>query len=158
MNNATEFTFQIVMKRTSLSDNGRGFYYSQNTTAIYRFFVQLHSSLGLSAAVTRQDGGTQLAFSSPCNDLLAHLIQLTCRTSDGLTQLYLDGVLVNSGILFGSGNFANTTSTNIDLGYIQFPGASHGTGIIQGLSLNTSYSDPSTIQEQYRGYLQRGYL
>ena len=72
--------------------------------------------------------------------------------------MYLDGVLVNSGILFGSGNFANTTSTNIDLGYIQFPGASHGTGIIQGLSLNTSYSDPSTIQEQYRGYLYRGYL
>lgn len=151
--NINQYTIQLLYKRTVLgidllflarTAGGSNRAYVRLTTTQIEFYTQ------------QIDGTTQLAIVYPNTDLLPHLIQYTLNPANNIVYFYLDGVL--SGTLVVPAGYMNNSN---HLPYELFAytaGASYGKNIINGLSVSHSYSDPATIQAQYRGYLQRGYL
>ena len=155
--NINQYTVQILTKRNTISDNCLDFYVTNNVNNAVRFafgWVGANAQL----VVRRLDINTSVIITYPLNDTNYHLIQVTLNPSNYTVYMYIDGVFVNSAQLTSSGNLDNTASGQVNVGYYNVGAGSYGKSCINGISVNTSYSDPSTIQAQYRGYLQRGYL
>lgn len=157
LKNINQFTVQYLAKRNNISTACRGLYLGQQTSGKFRLLIQFSATGLLQSSIWTIDGGTPTSLSAPSNDLNPHLIQVTMDTNY-LVSLYLDGVLVASGTATSLTPFSNVSGINNSLGYINQAFPTYGDGSINGLSINASYSDYATIQAQYRGYLQRGYL
>ena len=154
--NINQYTVQILSKRNIISDNCSDFYVLNNANITVRFAF---GWLGGNAQVVvrRLDTDTSVVITSPLNDTNYHLIQVTLNPANYTVYMYIDGVLVNSAQLLSAGYLDNTASGQVNVGYYN-PISSYGKSCINGISVNTLYSDPSIIQAQYRGVLQRGYL
>ena len=154
--NINQFTVQIFSKRNVVSDNCNDFYVTNNSNSAVRFAF---GWVGANAQVVvrRIDTDAATIITAPSNDTNPHLIQITLNPSNYTVYMYIDGVLVNSAQLASSGSMDNTASSQINVGWYNITSA-YGKSCINGISVNTSYSDNATIQAQYRGYLQRGYL
>jgi len=154
--NINQYTVQIVTKRNVVSDNCMDFYVTTNANTSVRFAV---GWIGANAQVVvrRADVDPATVVTAPSNDTNPHLIQITLNPSNYTVYMYIDGVLVNSAQLASSGSMNNTASSQINVGWYNIA-STYGKSCINGISVNTSYSDNATIQAQYRGYLQRGYL
>ena len=154
--NIDQYTVQILSKRNVVSDNCSDFYVTNNANLTVRFaFGWVGGNAQI--VVRRLDTDASIAITSPLNDTNFHLIQVTLNPSNYTVYMYIDGVFVNSAQLGSSGNLDNTASGQVNVGWYN-PISSYGKSCINGISVNTSYSDNATIQAQYRGYLQRGYL
>jgi len=151
--NINQFTFQCLIKRSVLSLSGYPFIVFDNSGAVFRFIVFFTASGNLTVGYKTLDGDTRLDISTPSNDLLAHFLQVTLNA--GVLYMYLDGFYIGSTTVTG-GNSTNTSCNKLTL--FNATSGTQSNVIINGISINTLYSDPSTIQAQYRGYLQRGYL
>ena len=103
------------------------------------------------------DGTAEANITIPSNDLNTHFIQVTLNPSNSIVSAYLDGVLAGATVVT-SGNISNTSAGGLRIGGTQVGTVLYGTPIINAISINTEYSDPSIIQAQYRGVLERGYL
>jgi len=154
--NINQYTVQIVTKRNVVSDNCWDFYVTTNTNTTVRFAFAW-TATNAQVVVRRQDVDQTIIITSPLNDTNPHLVQVTLNNSNYTVYMYIDGVLVNSAQLASSGSMNNTASSQINVGWYNVA-STYGKSCINGISVNTSYSDYSTIQAQYRGYLQRGYL
>lgn len=154
--NINQYTVQILSKRNIISDNCNDFYVTTNVNNSARFAFGWVGG-NAQVVVRRTDADTSVLLTSPLNDTNLHLIQVTLNPTDYTVYLYVDGVLVNSGQLVSSGSLDNTSSGQINVGYYNIIPI-YSKSCINGISVNTSYSDFSTIQAQYRGYLSRGYL
>lgn len=154
--NIDQYTVQILSKRNVVSDNCNDFYVTNNSNSTVRFafgWVGANAQL-----VTRRiDTDPSVIITYPLNDTNYHLIHVTLNPSNYTMYMYIDGVLVNSAQLASSGSLDNTACSQVNVGWYNAT-SSYGKSCINGISVNTSYSDNATIQAQYRGYLQRGYL
>ena len=154
--NINQYTVQILTKRNTISDNCIDFYVTNNLNDSVRFaFGWVAGNAQL--VVRRADSDPSVIITYPLNDTNYHLIQVTLNPANYTVYMYIDGVLVNSGVLLSAGYLGNTASGQVNVGYYNVT-SYFGKSCINGISVNTSYSDPSTIKAQYRGYLQRGYL
>ena len=153
--NINEFTVQIVAKRGVISTASSIFQAHRNLSGGIRFTIQFQADGTIYTGLRKDDSTVHNIFSYVINDLNPHFIQVTLSTSN-IMYMYVDGVFVQS-VLTIVGNIVNTPSLNMEVG-ANTVSASYGSGVVNGISVNTSYSDPATIQAQYRGYLQRGYL
>jgi len=154
--NINQYTVQIATKRNVVSDNCSDFYVMTNSNSTVRFAF---GWVGANAQVVvrRLDVDLSVIITAPSNDTNPHLIQITLNPSNYTVYMYIDGVLVNSAQLASSGSMNNTASAQINVGWYNIA-PTYGKSCINGITVNTSYSDNATIQAQYRGYLQRGYL
>ena len=157
LKNVSEFTFQYLGKRSGTSTTQRGVYLGQQTSGSFRLLFQFSFSGIVQCNIITVDGGTPISLVASTNDLNVHLVQVTMNT-DYKVYMYLDGMLVANGIATSLTPFTNVTGINNSIGYINQASPAFGDALINGISINTSYSDNTTIQAQYRGYLQRGYL
>jgi len=153
--NIDQYTVQILSKRNTISDNCLDFYVTNNVNNAVRFVIGWTGSNAHMVA-RRLDTDTPTIMTYPLNDTNYHLIQVTLNPANYTLYMYIDGVLVNSGVL-SAGNLDATACGQVNVGYYNVS-SSYGKSCINGISVNTSYSDNATIQAQYRGYLQRGYL
>jgi len=154
--NINQYTVQIASKRNVVSDSCNDFYVTTNSNSTVRFaFAWVGANAQL--VVRRLDADASIIITAPSNDTNPHLIQITLNPSNYTVYMYIDGVLVNSAQLASSGSMNNTASSQINVGWYNITPI-YGKSCINGISVNTSYSDNATIQAQYRGYLQRGYL
>ena len=154
--NIDQYTVQILSKRNVVSDNCSDFYVTTNANSTVRFAFGWTGG-NAQIVVRRADSDPSVIITYPLNDTNYHLIQVTLNPSNHTVYMYIDGVLSGSGQLLSSGNLDNTACAQINIGWYNVV-AIYSKSCINGISVNTSYSDPSTIQAQYRGYLQRGYL
>ena len=154
--NIDQYTVQILSKRNVVSDNCLDFYVTNNLNNSVRFAFGWVAG-NAQIVVRRLDADASSLITSPLNDTNSHLIQATLNPSNHTVYMYIDGVLVNSGVLLSAGSLDNTASAQVNVGWYSVA-STYGKSCINGISVNTSYSDPATIQAQYRGYLQRGYL
>jgi len=154
--NINQYTVQIVTKRNVVSDSCNDFYVTNNANTSVRFGVGWTGS-NLQVAVRRADVDPTTITLVPINDTSPHLVQVTLNNSNYTVYVFVDGQLAGSSQLVGSGNLDNTASSQINVGWYNIA-STYGKSCINGISVNTSYSDNATIQAQYRGYLQRGYL
>jgi isocitrate lyase len=154
--NINQYTVQIATKRNIVSDTCVDFYVTTNVNIAVRFAF---GWVGVNAQVVvrRLDADTAVVITAPINDTAPHLIQVTLNNSNYTVYLYIDGVLVNSAQLASSGSLDNTACGQVNVGYYNITNV-YGKSNINGISINTAYSDSATIQAQYRGYLQRGFL
>jgi len=154
--NINQYTVQIVTKRNVVSDNCSDFYVTNNSNNSVRFAF---GWVGANAQVVvrRLDVDLTIIITAPSNDTNPHLIQITLNPSNYRVYMYIDGVFVNSAQLASSGSLDNTPAAQINVGWYNIA-LTYSKSCINGISVNTSYSNPTTIQAQYRGYLQRGYL
>lgn len=155
--NIDQYTVQILSKRNIISDNCIDFYVTTNVNTAVRFAFGWIGG-NAQVVVRRLDINTSVVITYPLNDTNYHLIQVTLNPANYTVYMYIDGVFVNSGVLSSSGSLDNTASGQVNVGWYNVGAGSYGKSCINGISVNTSYSDPATIQAQYRGYLQRGYL
>ncbi len=150
--NINQFTVQAVFKRTALGTTQLIYQAMNNTGTASRFVISCNST-SIAASVRILDAGTTYNISIPFNDLSPHMIQYTFI--NGFVYAYLDGVFYGATNVGGL-TFSNTSSNKSTVG------GSTGSFVwganINGISVSQSYSDPTTIQAQYRGYLTRGYL
>lgn len=153
--NINEFTVQIVCKRSVISTSSPIFKCQINNGLGIRFSIQFQADGRIYSALRKDDSTIHNNFSSVINNLNTYFIQATLSTLNVL-YLYVDGVLVSS-VNTLVGNIVNTSAQNVEIG-ANTNASQYGSSIINGISVNTSYSDYATIQAQYRGYLQRGYL
>jgi len=156
--NINQFTVQIVCKRGSLNDLTLPLY------ALNYANTSVKVSFGL-----RNDGVAQIIIKNwadsfnqlllwPSNDLNTHFIQFTLNPVNNTVYAYQDGVLIGT-LIIESGFMPNTPSAAINIGsFVSLSPPVYGNGYTNGISINQAYSAPTTIQAQYRGYLQRGYL
>ncbi len=150
--NINQFTVQTIAKRSVISTNASIIQFTQGGSASSRFVIQFITT-GIQVAVRMLDATVSaVSIVVPTNDLNAHLIQ--CVAISNVMYVYVDGVLSGS-IAMDSSTSSNTASSAAYVGSLP---STFGSVIINGISVNTSYSDNATIQAQYRGYLQRGYL
>lgn len=150
--NINQFTVQTIAKRSVISTNASIIQFTQGGSASSRFVIQFITT-GIQVAVRMLDATVSaVSIVVPTNDLNAHLIQ--CVAISNVMYVYVDGVFSGS-IALDSSTSSNTASSAAYVGSL--PNAI-GSVIINGITVSQSYSDPSTIQAQYRGYLQRGYL
>lgn len=154
--NINQYTVQIATKRNVVSDTCLDFYVTTNANTTVRFAVGWTGS-NAQVVVRRLDVDLATIITAPSNDTNPHLIQITLDPSNYTVYMYIDGVLVNSAQLASSGSMNNTASSQINVGWYNIT-PTYGKSCINGISVNQSYSNPTTIQAQYRGYLQRGYL
>ena len=150
--NINQFTAQAVFKRTALGTSQLIYQALINTVAASRFVISCGPT-GIGLTIRVIDGGTSYSVAIPSNDLNPHMIQ--CTFTGGVVYVYLDGVFYG-GTNVGGLTFSNTSSFGATVGGSAVSGV-YGANI-NGISVSQSYSDPSTIQAQYRGYKQRGYL
>lgn len=150
--NINQFTVQALIKRSVLSVGAPIVQFTIDTQQYSRFILQF-SGTNIQVAVRMLDStSTAISILVPSNDLNTHLIQ--CTAISNVLYVYLDGVLAGSATM-DSATSSNTRSLNAYVGGIS---GLFGSAIINGISVNTTYSNPQTIQAQYRGYLSRGYL
>lgn len=150
--NVNQFTVQALVKRSVISTNSSIIQFTQNIGGSSRFIIQF-TTTNIQVAVRMLDATVPaVSVFVPSNDLNGHLIQ--CTAISNVLYVYFDGVLAGSATM-DSATSSNTPSANSYVGSL--PGT-FGTAIINGISVNQSYSDNTTIQAQYRGYLERGYL
>jgi len=150
--NINQFTVQAVFKRTALGTSQLIYQAFNNTGAASRFVISCNST-SIAATIRILDAGTSYNILIPSNDLAPHMIQYTF--TGGFVYAYLDGVF-HGATNVGGLTFSNTSSVGSNVGG-SVPSGIWGANI-NGISVNQSYSDNATIQAQYRGYLQRGYL
>ena len=153
--NINQFTVQCLAKRGVISVVSPVFQAHRNTAGGIRFVIQFQADGTIYTGLRKDDSTVHNIFSSVINDLNPHFIQVTLSTAN-IMYMYVDGVLVGS-VATISGNIVNTTSLNVEVG-ANTASTVYGSSLVNGISVNQSYSDPATIQAQYRGYLQRGYL
>lgn len=151
--NTNQFTVQILAKRHAINISSYPFTMpdANNTDSLFGFgWAGAGYAICFGKRLT-SDLRTDIQF--PSNDLNQHLIQMTLNPTDAKVYVYFDGIL--------KGTFQFT------VGIMETPlkfliGSTYGlTGSevnVNGITVNQSYSDHATIQAQYRGYLQRGYL
>jgi len=150
--NINQFTVQALIKRSVISANSAVIQFTQATSLGSRFILQF-TTTSIQVAVRMLDATvTAVSVLVASNDLNAHLVQ--CTAISNTLYVYVDGVLSGSAIM-DSETSSNSPSANSYVGSIP---SAFGTAIINGISINTLYSDNTIIQAQYRGYLQRGYL
>lgn len=150
--NINQFTVQSLVKRSVISTNASIIQFTQGGSASSRFVMQF-TTTGIQVAVRMLDATINVAsIVVPSNDLNAHLIQ--CVAISNVMYVYVDGVLSGSTTM-DSATSSNTSSTNA---YVGSQPASFGSAIINAISINQLFSSNTTLQAQYRGYLQRGYL
>ncbi len=154
--NINQYTVQIATKRNVVSDNCFDFYVTNNANTAVRFAVGWLGS-NLQVIVRRADVDAITIILVPINDTSPHLVQVTLNNSNYTVYVFVDGQLAGISQLVGSGNLDNTACAQINVGWYNVS-SSYSKSCINGISVNTSYSDNATIQAQYRGYLQRGYL
>lgn len=150
--NINQFTVQAVFKRTALGTS-QLIYQARNGTGDYSRFIIACSPTSISTSVRILDAGITYGIAIPSNDLAPHMIQYTFI--NGFVYAYLDG------IFHGATNVTHLTTSNtssVSSSVGGFPTVNVWGANINGISVNQSYSNPTTIQAQYRGYLQRGYL
>jgi len=150
--NINQFTVQAVFKRTALGTSQLIYQAFNNTGTASRFVISCNSTV-ISASVRILDAGTTYNITIPSNDLAPHMIQYTFI--NGFVYTYLDGIFYGATNVGGL-TFSNTSSNGSTVGG-STASAVWGANI-NGVSVSQSYSDNATIQAQYRGYLQRGYL
>lgn len=155
--NINQYTVQIATKRNVVSDNCYDFYVTNNANSTVRFAVGWTGS-NLQVVVRRADVDiSAVTILVPINDTSPHLVQVTLNNSNYTAYVFVDGQFAGSSQLVGSGNLDNTACAQMNIGWYNVTPV-YGKSCINGISVNTSYSDNATIQAQYRGYLQRGYL
>ena len=156
LKNVNQWTFQVLMKRNVVSETVVPFsmYDNTSTTGKYRLVINYFAG-DLQMACLLLDSDTLKVVTFPSNDTNGHLVQTTLNPTTGNMECYNDGLFVGS-VFVGIGNTSNTSSGSIKIGYVNGP--LYTKGSTNGVTLSTSYSNPATIQAQYRGYLQRGYL
>lgn len=153
--NINKYTIQVLAKRSIISTTSTLFQCQNNAGLGVRVTVQFQADGTIYTGIRKDDSTVYNLFSSVVNDTTQHFIQVTLSTAN-ILYLYVDGVLHNS-IAVPSGNTVNSDSQKMEV-LSNTNISQYGTAIINGISINQSYSDPSIIQAQYRGYLQRGYL
>lgn len=151
--NINQFTVQCVVKRSVISTNAPVLQFTTGASpGASRFIIQF-SSTSLQCAVRMLDSTlTAISIFTPTNDLNSHLIQ--CTAISNVLYVYFDGVLTGTTTM-DSATSSNTSSTN---GYIGSIPSNFGSAIINAISINQLFSSNTTLQAQYIGYLQRGYL
>lgn len=152
--NVNQYTVQVLCKRSAISTTSAVLYFSVNGSTTNRFLINFLSSGDIQIVNRMLDAtvsGNIVLMSS--NDTNEHLIQVTVYQS--IMYCYLDGVL-RGQIGLEAATSSNTASTTARVGTSPAPVLS--SSVVNGVSINQTYSDPSTIQAQYRGYLERGYL
>jgi len=150
--NINQFTVQAVFKRTALGASQLIYQALINVGSSTRFAISCNST-SIAMTIRILDAGASYSILIPSNDLAPHMIQSTFI--NGFVYTYLDGVF-HGATNVGGLTFSNTSSVGSNVGG-SVTSAIWGANI-NGVSVNTSYSDNATIQAQYRGYLQRGYL
>ena len=155
--NINKYTVQCLFKRSTTSSTGYMLISSNNALTGGRGCGISYTSTSIFVSTRILDGTAEANITIPSNDLNTHFIQFTLNPSNSIVSAYLDGVLAGA-IVVTSGNISNTSAGGLRIGGTQVGTVLYGTPIINAISINTEYSDPSTIQAQYRGYLSRGYL
>jgi hypothetical protein len=152
--NIDQYTVQILCKRSTTSSSGYPFIVYDNAGTEFRLIILFSSGGAFLIGGKQLDSDTRQNISITSNDLNTHFIQATLNPSNNTIYAYFDGIFIGS-VVVSSGLSTNTGSNKVQL----FQTSSNASAIIvNGISVNTSYSDYSTIQAQYRGYLSRGYL
>jgi len=151
--NINQFTVQCLIKRSVISASGYPLNVFDNSGTLFRFIVFFTTSGNLTVGHKTLDSDIRSDITTPSNDLLPHFLQVTLNA--GILYMYLDGFYTGSTVVT-SGQSSNTACNKLTL--FNATSGTQSNVIINGISINTLYSDPSTIQAQYRGYLQRGYL
>ena len=153
LKNTNVYTFQMLCKRNVLGTVGM-FCYISTPSGVSRLNINTTAtSVSVAARVVDGEGAGSVTFVS--NDLLEHLLQVTLNA--GTMYVYWDGVLKGQ-FTFASTTISNTDSVGCSMGANSGALDNFLSCAIQGVSLSYNYSDPATIQAQYRGCLQRGYL
>jgi len=150
--NINQFTVQAVFKRTALGTFQLIYQARVNIGASSRFVIACNPT-SISVSIRILDNGTTYGILIPSNDLSTHMVQYTF--TGGFVYAYLDGIF-HGATNVGGLTFSNTSSNMSTVG--GSPGSVVFGANINGISVSQSYSNPTTIQAQYRGYLQRGYL
>lgn len=153
--NINQYTVQCAFKRTVLSGTGYLLIVSNNAATGGRGCSLTYDSTNLYVQTRIIDGVAESNITIPSSDTNTHLIQVVL--SNATVSTYLDGVLRGS-VSVTTGNISNTSSNTMRIGANAVGTILYGSGLVNGISINQSYSDPSIIQAQYQGYLQRGYL
>jgi len=153
--NINQYTVQCVFKRTVLSGTGYLLSVANNAATGGRGCSISYDASNIIIQTRIIDGVGETNITIVTNDTNAHLIQVVL--SSAIVSAYLDGVLVGS-VSVTSGNISNTSANAMRIGSSAVGIIIYGSLLVNGLSINQSYSDNATIQAQYRGYLQRGYL
>lgn len=155
--NWDQYTVQCLVKRGRLSQQETFLNFIRNNGTSIRFHIYI-TPTGLRCSFRKTDGGaytSTLEYAS--NDLNPHLVQVTLNPTNWSVYFYVDGVFVSQTPMESSGYTDNTDLYAAEIGKYT-AGSAHSNISVNGVSINQSYSDPATIQAQYRGYLQRGYL
>jgi hypothetical protein len=155
--NINQWTVQILAKRGSINSPCLPFYVLNSTNISVRVTFGWRNDQFAQIIIKNYAETTNQTFTWVSNDTNPHFIQFTLNPSNNTVYVYEDGILVGT-IIIEAGYMPNTASGRFDIGAYTGNGPVYATGSVNGISVNTSYSDPSTIQAQYRGYLQRGYL
>ncbi len=153
--NINQYTVQVAFKRTVLSGTGYLLSVANNAATGGRGCTILYDASNIYISTRILDGVAETNITIPSNDTNTHLIQVVLSSATVFT--YLDGVLVGS-VSVTSGNISNTSANAMRIGSNTVGTIVYGSVLVNGLSINQSLSNPATIQAQYRGYLQRGYL
>jgi len=153
--NINQYTVQCVFKRTVLSGTGYLLSVANNAATGGRGCSISYDASNIIIQTRIIDGVGETNITIPSNTTNTHLIQVVLGSA--IVSAYLDGVLVGS-VSVTSGNISNTSANAMRIGSSAVNTIIYGSVLVNGLSINQSYSDNATIQAQYRGYLQRGYL
>jgi len=153
LRNINQYTVQIAFKRTILGDVNILLQYTNGNNTFSRLTFSL-SATSISTTVRNSTNSQNLIINS--NDLNPHLVQLTLNPSNQTFYMYLDGVLMTTGVA----DSAYTEDLPSVSGVIFGSNLSNifGEAVINGITINQAYSDHSIIQQQYKGWLNRGWL
>ena len=153
LRNINQYTVQIAFKRTILGDVNILLQYTNGNNTFSRLTFSL-SATSVSATVRNSTNSQNLIINS--NDLNSHLVQLTLNPSNQNFYMYLDGVLMASGVA-DSAYTEDLPSVNAVIFGSNLSNI-FGEAVINGITINQAYSDHSIIQKQYKGWLNRGWL
>jgi len=153
LRNINQYTVQIAFKRTILADVNILLQYTNGNNTFSRLTFSL-SATSISTTVRNSTNSQNLIINS--NDLNSHLVQLTLNPLNQTFYMYLDGVLSASGVA----DSAYTEDLPSVSGVIFGSNLSNifGEAVINGITINQAYSDHSIIQQQYKSWLNRGWL
>ena len=155
--NWDQYTVQCLVKRGRLSQAETFLNFIRNNGTSIRLHIYI-TATGIRCSFRKADAGAYTPTPEyASNDLNPHLVQVTLNPVNWSVYFYVDGVFVSQTAMESSGSTDNTDLYAVEIGRY-LTGGTHSNVLINGISVNQSYSDPATIQAQYRGYLQRGYL
>ena len=154
--NWDQYTVQCLVKRGRLSQAETFLNFNRNNGTSMRFHI-FFTTTGIRCAFRKTDAGAYTSTSEyASNNLDSHLVQVTLNPTNWTVYFYVDGVFVSQTAMESSGSTDNTDLYSVEIG--RYLAGAYSNVLVNGVSINQSYSDPATIQAQYRGYLQRGYL